>query len=173
MLIMSNINNITSPATKICTLEQAVQIRQQWKDQGITCALTNGCFDILHRGHAEYLLGARSKADKLIVLLNADESVRRLKGPTRPVNNEYDRGYLLGCMSFVDMVVVFSEQRCTKEIAALAPDVYVKGADYTVEKLDPEERAALFSVGAAIEFLPFVPNHSTTETINKINKGKE
>ena len=62
---------------------------------------------------------------------------------------------------------------CTKEIAALAPDVYVKGADYTVEKLDPEERAALFSIEAAIEFLPFVPNHSTTETINKINKSKE
>ena len=170
---MANLQQIIPPAEKICTLEQAVERRQQWKTQGITCALTNGCFDILHRGHAEYLLGARGKADKLIVLLNADESVRRLKGPTRPVNNEYDRAYLLGCMSFVDMVVVFSQQRCTKEIEALAPDVYVKGADYTVEKLDPEERTALFSVNAAIEFLPFVPNHSTTETINKINQGKD
>lgn len=169
---MSESTKIPPPENKICTLEQAVERRQQWKEQGLTCALTNGCFDILHRGHAEYLLGARNKADKLIVLLNADESVRRLKGPSRPVNNEYDRAYLLSCMAFVDMVVVFSESRCTKEIEALSPDVYVKGADYTVEKLDPEERAALFSVNAAIEFLPFVPNHSTTETINKINKGK-
>lgn len=169
---MSESTKIPPPASKICTLEQAIARRKQWKEQGLTCALTNGCFDILHRGHAEYLLGARNKAEKLIVLLNADESVRRLKGPSRPVNNEYDRAYLLSCMSFVDMVVVFSAQRCTKEIEALTPDVYVKGADYTIEKLDPEERTALFSVNAAIEFLPFVPNHSTTETINKINKGK-
>ena len=165
---MSKLNHIIPPATKLCTLEQAIQIRQQWKDQGLTCALTNGCFDILHRGHAEYLLGARSKADKLIVLLNADESVRRLKGPTRPVNNEYDRGYLLGCMSFVDMVVVFSEQRCTKEIAALAPDVYVKGGDYTVETLDPGERQALQENNTEILFIPFVQGFSTTGTINKM-----
>lgn len=164
---------IIPPASKIFTLEEAVKQRKLWKEQGITCALTNGCFDILHRGHAEYLMGARSKADKLIVLINADESVRRLKGPERPVNCEYDRAFLLSCFSFVDMVIVFTAERCTAEITALAPDVYVKGADYTVEKLNPEEREALFQVQAMIEFLPFVPGHSTTNTIQKMRGDKE
>lgn len=162
--------DIPSPATKIMTLEQAVLLRARWKENGLRCTLTNGCFDILHRGHAEYLYAARAQADRLIVLLNSDDSVRRLKGPARPVNCEYDRAFLLGSFSFVDAVVVFSSPRCTAEILSLSPDVYVKGADYTVEKLDPEEREALFRTGADIRFIPFVPGHSTTETIRKINR---
>ena len=162
--------DIPSPAARILTLEQAAKLRGQWKEQGLRCALTNGCFDILHRGHAEYLYAARAQADKLIVLLNSDDSVRRLKGPTRPVNCEYDRAFLLCSFSFVDAVVIFSSPRCTAEILALSPDVYAKGADYTVEKLDPEEREALFRIGADIRFIPFVPGRSTTETIRKINQ---
>ncbi len=162
---------IPPPEHKILTLEQAVQLRRKWKMQGISCVLTNGCFDILHRGHAEYLLSARNLADKLIVLLNADESVRKLKGPSRPVNCEYDRAYLLAGFSFVDAVVVFSNPRCTKEIEAIAPDFYAKGADYSVETLDPEEREALFKVNAGIRFISFVPGHSTTSTIQKM-QGK-
>lgn len=159
------------PESRILTLDECVRLREQWRGQGLTCALTNGCFDILHRGHAEYLQAARALADKLIVLLNSDGSVRRLKGPSRPVNTEYDRAYLLSCFRFVDAVVIFSSPRCTGEIEALKPDFYAKGADYTVETLNPEEREALFRAGSAIRFIPFVAGHSTTGTIEKLRGG--
>ena len=157
-----------SPSSRILSLDDCVRLRRQWRSEGLRCTLTNGCFDILHRGHAEYLLAAAKLSDRLIVLMNSDESVRRLKGPGRPVNNESDRAFLLNCFFFVDAVVIFSSPRCTAEIEAIAPDVYVKGADYTVETLDPAERDALFRVGADIRFLPFVAGHSTTETIRKM-----
>lgn len=161
----------SAPETRILTLSECVRLRSEWRAQGLSCALTNGCFDILHRGHAEYLLAARRLADRLIVLLNSDESVRRLKGPSRPVNTEYDRAYLLSCFRFVDAVVIFSSQRCTGEIEALKPDFYAKGADYTVETLNPEERDALFRAGTEIRFIPFVAGHSTTGTIRKLRGG--
>ena len=164
-------HEIPSPASRILRLDDCVRLRRRWRGEGLRCTLTNGCFDILHRGHAEYLLAARNLSDRLIVLLNSDESVRRLKGPTRPVNCEFDRAFLLNCFSFVDAVVIFSSPRCTAEIEALAPDVYVKGADYTVETLDPGEREALSRTGAEIRFLPFVPGHSTTETIRKMREA--
>ena len=122
---------------------------------------------MLHRGHAEYLMQARSLADRLFVLINSDEPVRALKGPTRPVNLEADRAFLLACLEFVDGVVVFRSSRCDRELAALKPDVYVKGGDYTVESLDPDERAALLGAGSDIRFIPFVPGYSTTGTLKK------
>ena len=166
-------DSISSPEKRIMTLDECVRLRTEWRSQGLSCALTNGCFDILHRGHAEYLLAARSLADRLIVLLNSDGSVRNLKGPSRPVNTEYDRAYLLSCFRFVDAVVIFSSPRCTDEIEALKPDFYAKGADYTVETLNPEEREALFRAGSAIRFIPFVAGHSTTGTIEKLRGGPE
>ena len=110
---------------------------------------------------------ARSLADALFVLINSDESVRALKGPTRPVNLEADRAFLLACLEFVDGVVVFDSSRCDRELAALKPDVYVKGGDYTVDSLDPAERAALLNAGSEIRFIPFVPGYSTTGTLKK------
>ena len=155
-------------ADKIMTLEQAVEWRKSLKQNNIKLAVTNGCFDLLHRGHVDYLDKARRTADALLVLVNSDASVRALKGPTRPVNDEYARCFVLAGLAAVDAVVVFDSQRCTGELAAIAPDVYAKGGDYTVETLDPGERAALQACGSAFEFIPFVDGFSTTNTIKKM-----
>lgn len=162
---------MTDPAAKIMSLEEAVRWREQLRREGLTVSTTNGCFDLLHRGHAEYLLAASRLADKLIVLINSDASVRALKGPTRPVNCEYDRAYLLGCFSFIDAVVVFDGKRCAAELDAIKPDAYAKGGDYTIGTLDPDERAALLDAGTKISFIPFVPGHSTTGMIEKAKKN--
>ena len=159
--------NMNSPRTKVMTLEQAVEARRKLAAAGRRLAVTNGCFDLLHRGHAEYLMEARSLADALYVLVNSDASVRALKGPSRPVNAEDDRAFLLACLEFVDGVIVFRSSRCDAELAALKPDVYVKGGDYTVDSLDPSERAALLEAGSEIRFIPFVPGYSTTGTLKK------
>lgn len=156
---------------KIMTLSEAAEWRAELRTLGKKLALTNGCFDLLHRGHAEYLLAARESADALIVLLNSDESIRRLKGPSRPICTETDRAFMLACFEFIDAVVVFGSERCDGEIATIAPDVYVKGGDYTVEKLDPGERSALSGCGAEIRFIPFVPGCSTTALIEKSRKS--
>lgn len=164
-------DRLTDPASRIMTLEEAAEWREKMRAEGKTVSATNGCFDLLHRGHAEYLRAAAALGDALVVLLNSDESVRELKGPSRPVNCEYDRAYLLACLSFVDAVVVFSGKRCTKELTLLKPDAYAKGGDYTVETLNPEERDALFRAGAKISFIPFVPDHSTTGMIERARKS--
>lgn len=158
------------PARSLLSLEQAVRWRQALRRNGRRLAVTNGCFDLLHRGHASYLLEARGCADALLVLLNSDASVRALKGPSRPLNTEQDRAYLLASLRAVDRVVVFDSPRCDAELAALSPDVYVKAGDYTLEKLDPGERKALLDAGAEIVFMPFVPGHSTTGIVEKIRK---
>lgn len=159
-------------APKVMTLEQAAAWRKELAEQGKKIAVTNGCFDILHRGHAEYLQSARNTADALLVLVNSDASIRQLKGPTRPICKENDRAFLLACLEFIDAVVIFDSQRCNKELAALAPDVYVKGGDYTVEKLDPTERSVLLDCGAEFQFIPFVPGYSTTAVIKLCEGGK-
>ena len=158
---------LTDPRSKVMTLEQAVDVRRKLAASGLKLAVTNGCFDLLHRGHAEYLMQARSLADALFTLVNSDASVRALKGPSRPVNMEDDRAFLLACLEFVDGVIVFRSSRCDAELAALKPDVYVKGGDYTVESLDPAERGALLEAGSDIRFIPFVPGYSTTGTLKK------
>lgn len=155
------------PQSKIMTLEQALKWREALRVSGKTLTVTNGCFDLLHRGHAEYLLKAASLANKLLLLVNSDASVRALKGPSRPVNGEADRAYLLACLSFVDAVVIFDGKRCTRELETLTPNVYAKGGDYTLDSLDEEERAALLAAKSRIVFIPFVPGYSTTQTLEK------
>ena len=169
---MKGMTDLNDPHTKVMTLEQAVEARLKLAAEGRRLAVTNGCFDLLHRGHAEYLMQARALADALFVLINSDESVRALKGPARPVNQESDRAFLLACLEFVDGVIVFRSSRCDRELAALKPDVYAKGGDYTVESLDPSERAALLDARSEIRFIPFVPGYSTTGTLkNAAGKG--
>ena len=159
----SNDSIFPDPGKKIFhTPEALLSWRESLRKEGKNLVLTNGCFDLLHRGHAEYLLGARRAGEALLVLLNSDESVRSLKGPGRPVNTELDRAYVLASLSFVDGVYIFSSSRCDKEIAMIEPDIYAKGADYTVEKLDKGELAALQSCNARIAFIPLVPGLSTT-----------
>lgn len=153
---------------KLMTLAQAVAAHAVLRNAGRRLVLTNGVFDLLHTGHLYYLQKARALGDALFIALNADASVRQLKGPLRPVQGEIERAYALGALSCVDGVVIFGEKRLTNEIRALRPDVYAKAGDYTLEKLDPGERAALKEAGARIEFLPFLPGFSTTALIAKI-----
>lgn len=148
--------------------EKLAAWREDLRAKGEKVVLTNGCFDILHRGHTQYLQGARNTGDKLIVLLNSDASVKALKGEGRPVNREEDRAYVIASLECVDAVYIFSSARCDKEIALFKPDYYAKGADYTVEKLDKDELASLRACGAKIAFINLVPGLSTTSIIEKI-----
>lgn len=150
------------------SLEAAVAWRQRMRADGRRVVLTNGVFDLLHTGHLFFLQQARASGDALIVALNADESVRALKGPTRPVQTEAQRAYALGALSCVDAIVVFRQPRLVPEIEALRPDAYCKAGDYTLETLDRSERSALEAGGAAILFKPFLPGFSTTQLIARI-----
>jgi rfaE bifunctional protein nucleotidyltransferase chain/domain len=158
---------------KLLTLDEAVAERAKLRAAGQRLVLTNGVFDLLHTGHLYYLRQARRLGDALYVAINSDESVRALKGPTRPVMSEEQRAYALGALGFVDGIVIFREKRLVPEIRALRPDVYCKAGDYTLEKLNPEERAELEQVGAEIRFLPFLPGFSTTNLIAKIRAAGE
>lgn len=159
------------PSEKIFSeAEKLVSWRESMREKGAKVVLTNGCFDILHRGHTQYLQGARNTGDALIVLLNSDVSVKALKGENRPINREEDRAYVLASLECVDAVYIFSSPRCDQEIALFKPDFYAKGADYTVEKLDKTELASLRECGAEIAFIKLVPDLSTTSLIKKIQK---
>lgn len=156
------------PASRVMDLETALRYREKLRNEGKKLVVTNGCFDLLHRGHASYLAAAREHGDALLVLVNSDASVRSLKGPSRPVVDEYSRAFLLASLRAVDAAVIFDSSRCDRELAVLKPDLYVKAGDYTLEKLDPIERAALEAAGTEIVFMPFVAGFSTTGTLKKI-----
>lgn len=158
---------------KLFSLEDAVAWRARMRAAGRRVVLTNGVFDLLHTGHLFYLQQARKLGDALVIALNADASVRALKGPTRPVQDETQRAYALAALACVEAVTIFRTPRLTAEIRALRPDVYTKAGDYTLEKLNPEERAALEEVGARIEFMPFLPGFSTTQLIARIRAAGE
>ncbi len=163
---------LTNPKL-FASLESAVSARESLRAAGKRVVLTNGVFDLLHAGHLYYLEKARQQGDALFIALNGDTSVRELKGPLRPVQSEEHRAYALAATWFVDGIVVFQNKRLTAEILALKPDVYCKAGDYTLEKLDVDERRALEHVGAKIEFLPFLPGFSTTTLIAKIKAAGE
>lgn len=130
--------------------------------------VTNGCFDILHAGHVNYLEAARSQGDLLLVGLNSDASVRTLKGPTRPVNTQDDRAVVLAALAAVDAVVIFEEMRATRFLALARPHIYVKGGDFSVDQLPQEERDVVASHGGRIVTLGLVPGRSTTATLARI-----
>ena len=135
---------------------------------GKKIVFTNGCFDILHAGHVTYLEAAKAQGDVLVLGLNTDESVRRLKGPERPINNELDRAKVVGALQAVDYVVLFGEQTAEAVIAEVKPDIYVKGGDYTLDTL-PEAKIVQ-SYGGKVAFIDMVEGRSTTNIINKIKK---
>jgi rfaE bifunctional protein nucleotidyltransferase chain/domain len=157
---------------KLRALEAAVARREELRAAGTLVVLTNGVFDLLHPGHLHYLRAAAEKGGALFIALNGDASVRALKGPTRPVQQAPERAHNLAALDFVDTIFVFDTPRLDREIRAIRPDVYVKAGDYTLETLDPGERAALQECGARIEFMPFLPGHSTTEIIKKMADAK-
>jgi rfaE bifunctional protein nucleotidyltransferase chain/domain len=134
-------------------------------------AFTNGVFDLLHPGHVDLLLAARARADHLIIGINSDASARRLKGPTRPVRSEADRAYVLAALAAVDAVVVFDEDTPLELITAFAPDVLVKGGDYTEATIvgAPQVRAR----GGDVVVVPLTEGYSTTSIVERIRGGAE
>ena len=136
------------------------------REEGGRVVFTNGCFDLLHPGHVSYLRAARSLGDALVVGLNSDASVRKLKGPSRPVVPEKDRAAVLEALESVDAVVVFGEDTPIRLMRELEPAVYVKGGDYRIEDLPEAEVAA--EIGAEVRIIPFEPGYSTSALIEKI-----
>jgi len=155
-------------AAKILDRKETAKVRSF--HEGKTIVFTNGCFDILHVGHVRYLAAARRLGDILVVGLNSDDSVRELKGAGRPLNSEEDRAEVLAALEAVNHVIVFGENRVSNLVRELAPDVYVKGGDYTADTLDAEEVAVLREIGATIEILPLVPGKSTTRLFQTIRE---
>jgi D-beta-D-heptose 7-phosphate kinase/D-beta-D-heptose 1-phosphate adenosyltransferase len=149
----------------ILTPGEAREQRDRLHSEGKTLVFTNGCFDILHRGHAEYLAFARSQGDALVVGLNSDASVRRAKGPSRPVNSEHDRAFLLGSLRVVDYVVIFDEDEPRDLIAKILPQVLVKGKDWAhyVSGRDVVE-----AHGGKVVLADMVEGKSTTATIERM-----
>lgn len=153
---------------KIISWEQVPSWRAALRSCGKRLVVTNGCFDLLHTGHVFYLEAARSLGDALLVGLNGDGSVRELKGPSRPVNNQEDRAIVLAALESVSGVCIFTEREATRFLSHAVPDVYVKGGDYTPETLNPEERRAVEQNGGRITILPLTPGKSTTALLKKI-----
>ena len=153
-------------AQKILSEAELIRMRDELNARGQKLVFTNGCFDLLHVGHVRYLEAARKLGDALVVAVNGDDSVRALKGPTRPVNPEADRAEVLAALACVDFVTVFPEVRATGLIRSVRPHIYVKGGDYTPDSLYGEERAVIDAVGAQIRILPLVPGRSTTHILS-------
>jgi D-beta-D-heptose 7-phosphate kinase/D-beta-D-heptose 1-phosphate adenosyltransferase len=138
------------------------------RSHGQRIVFTNGCFDILHRGHTTYLDRARALGDVLVVGVNDDASVRRLKGPTRPVNRLEDRAQVLGGLASVDLVVPFADDSPERVIERVHPDVFVKGGDYTEDDLP--EAPLVRRLGGEVRLLPFVRDLSTTRIIARLRE---
>lgn len=136
--------------------------------QGQTIVTTNGCFDILHAGHVKYLEKTAAFADKTIVLMNSDSSVKKLKGQGRPINNETDRAAVLSALRYVDYVVLFEQDTPSDLLEIIRPDVHTKGADYTAENLP--EAGIILENGGRLEFIEFVEGKSTTNTIKEMKR---
>ncbi len=150
---------------KLVSQKEIIDIVKSGQAQGKTYSATNGCFDILHVGHVRYLQKTKSLADYSIVMLNSDKSVKMIKGEGRPINNEQDRAEILNALSCVDYVVLFEEKSPAGLLEAIKPDIYTKGADYTLETLP--ERDIVLKNNIKVEFIDFVKGKSTTNVINK------
>jgi len=151
---------------QIVSLDELLKIRRRLKEGGRRVVFTNGCFDILHRGHVEYLQKAKAMGDVLIVGLNTDPSVRRLKGANRPIIEHDDRAHVLAALAAVDYVCSFEDDTPKKLIDALVPDILVKGADWAVS--DVVGREAVEAAGGTVQTIEFLPNRSTSRIIDRI-----
>ena len=154
--------------SKIFSIPDAVRRVKQWRVYNKTVAFTNGCFDILHRGHIYSLSAAAKEADYLIVGLNSDSSTKQLKGPGRPINDQQARAIVLASLIMVDMVVIFDEDTPRELIKELMPDVLVKGGDYTEDQIAGAKEVK--ANGGRIVINPIVEGFSTTSIIEKMKK---
>lgn len=151
---------------QVVNIDKLLNIVSELKKQNRTIVTTNGCFDIIHAGHVRYLRQAKELGDILIVCLNSDGSVQRLKGPTRPLNNQDDRAEVMSALCAVDYVVIFEEDTPISVLEQIKPDIHVKGGDYNEDTLP--ETQVIKEGGGKIQFIPFVEGRSTTNVINKI-----
>lgn len=149
-------------------LTEAEQRVDGWKREGRRVVFTNGCFDLLHPGHISYLTAARKLGDALIIGLNDDDSIQRLKGPSRPINPLNDRACMLSALKPVDMVVPFSEDTPLKLITALMPNILVKGGDYRPDEIVGAE--VVRENGGEVIVIPFMDGHSSTSLIARIKE---
>jgi len=156
-------------ANKIVSLQQLQNLREEWKKAGYKVVFTNGCFDIVHLGHIDYLEKSAALGSKLIVGLNTDTSVTQLKGPRRPINEEYARARMLAAFAFVDAVVLFADDTPLKLIEQLTPDILVKGNDYAIDDIVGAKH--VMANGGEVKTVDLVAGFSTTNLIDKIQKA--
>lgn len=157
-----------TPRSKIKTKDEIVSILKDAKSEKKKIVFTNGVFDLLHRGHAEYLEETSTLGDILVVGVNSDESVKRLKGDNRPVNTQEDRAYLLASLLFVDYVCIFEEDTPLDLIETVQPDILVKGGDYHLDEI--VGRDTVESGGGKVLTIPLIKGRSTTDLIKRIKK---
>ena len=165
--------------SKIFSLSAFQELKNGWIKDGQTLVFTNGVFDIVHKGHIDYLFKASQRANKLIIGLNSDASVKRLnKGEDRPINKEEDRAFLLAAFGFVDAVIVFDEDTPIHLIESIKPNVLVKGGDYDSKAIkgDPKYIVGsdiIVANGGHVDVIPFLPGYSSTNIIEKIRNFKK
>ena len=155
--------------SKIMRKEEVSGLMDVWKYMGLKIVFTNGCFDIIHFGHIDYLARAASLGGKLIIGLNTDASVRRLKGASRPVQDEQSRALILASLQFVDAVILFDEETPQELISFLIPDILVKGSDYRIDQIVGAD--VVLNNGGKVETMDFVAGYSTSNIIEKIKQS--
>jgi rfaE bifunctional protein nucleotidyltransferase chain/domain len=163
---MTNDDKYAKLKSKIVSAEEAATMIDIWHYMGLKVVFTNGCFDIIHFGHVNYLSRAANLGSRMVVGLNSDASVKKLKGETRPVQDETSRAHMLASMFFVDAVVIFNEDTPYELIKTLQPDILVKGSDYTIDKIVGAD--IVMQRGGRVETMDFVDGYSTSNVINKI-----
>lgn len=151
---------------KIVDIEAAKKQISEWQSAGNKVVFTNGCFDILHVGHVDYLEKARNLGQKLVLGLNTDASVSRIKGPLRPVCNEFSRSRVIASLAFVDLVVFFDDETPFELISSLKPNILVKGDDYTIENIVGAD--VVLANGGEVKTIPLVVGYSTSNVIKNI-----
>ena len=157
-----------SSTDKIYSLPKLLEQLQAWRKQGQKIVFTNGCFDLLHLGHVDYLEKARQLGDKLVLGLNTDRSISSIKGPDRPLQDEMSRARVMASLLFVDAVVLFDSDTPLELIKAVQPDVLVKGDDYSVEQIVGHD--VVQAAGGQVKTVPLVTGYSTTNIVKKIEK---
>jgi len=153
---------------KIVTRESIAGLLNKWHKNNFKVVFTNGCFDILHLGHVDYLEKASALGDRMVIGINTDASVKKLKGPERPINNEYARARVLAALEFVHAVILFGEDTPYELIDIIKPDILVKGNDYSPENIVGAD--IVLSNGGAVKTIPLVEGYSTTGIISKLKK---
>ena len=160
--------NLLSIKSKIYTLSELIEQSKIWRSKGDKIVFTNGCFDLVHRGHVEVLANTADLGDRLIIGLNSDNSIHKLKGEKRPIIDENSRAILLASLQFIDAIVLFSETTPYRLIEAILPDILAKGGDYKVEEITGHE--LVLRNGGEVILVPFIDGFSTTNIINKIKQ---